>query len=131
MSHYDQRNSQIGAAGDHASATEFSFGGQRNLGAMSTTDTEALQSALRTLRKHLADRLIADSVMDVDSEEVTPTQIGNAIGALSEAEEAVAAKDEQRAESALRRCGRWLASFAQQVGVALAAAAIQAALHSP
>ena len=54
MVKYDQRGSQIGAAGDKASATNFSFGGQLNLGEMSTADTEALQSALRTLRKHLA-----------------------------------------------------------------------------
>lgn len=131
MSHYDQRNSQIGAAGDHASATNFSFGGRLNLEAMSASDSEALQSALRTLRKHLADQLIADAVIDVDSEEFSPIQIGSAIGALSEAEEAIAAKDQQRAESALRRSGRWLASFAQQVGVLLAAAAIQAALKLP
>jgi hypothetical protein len=131
MSHYDQRNSQIAAAGDQASASDFSFGGQLNLQTMSAADSEALQSSLRTLRKHLADHLIADSVIDVESEEVSPTQIGSAIGALSEAEEAIAAKDEQSAQSALRRCGRWVASFAQQVGVALAASAIQSALRLP
>lgn len=131
MSQYDMRNSQIGAAGDQASASNFGFGGQLNLQTMSPADSEALRSALRTLRKHLADQLIADSVIDVDSEEVSPTQIGSVIGALSEAEEAIAAKDQQRAQNALRRCGRWTVSFAQQVGVALAAAAIQGALHLP
>jgi len=131
MSHYDQRNSQIGAAGNQASASDFSFGGQLNIQTMSAADSEALQASLRTLRKHLADHLVADSVIDVDSEEVSPTQIGNAIGALSEAEEAIASKDEQSAQSALRRCGVWVASFAQQVGVALAASAIQSALHLP
>ena len=39
VSQYDQRGSQIGAAGDNASASNFSFGGQLNLGNMSSTDT--------------------------------------------------------------------------------------------
>ena len=110
MSQYDQRGSQIGAAGNKASASNFSFGGQLNLNTMSSTDTEALQSALRTLRKHLADHLITDSAIDIDSEEISATEIGNAIGALSEAEEAISTKDNQRAHSALQRSGRWLAS---------------------
>lgn len=131
MSQYDQRGSQIGAAGNKASASNFSFGGQLNLNTMSSTDTEALQSALRTLRKHLADHLITDSAIDIDSEEISATEIGNAIGALSEAEEAISTKDNQRAHSALQRSGRWLASFAQEVGIELAAAAIRAALHLP
>jgi hypothetical protein len=131
MSKYDQRGSQIGAAGDKASASNFSFGGQLNLGAMSPTDTETLQAALRTLRKHLADQLLADSVIDVESEQISPTQIGEAIGALSEAEAAIVAKDEQRAQGALRRSGRWLASFAQQVGAEIAAAVIRGALGLP
>ena len=131
MSHYDQRGSQIGAVGDNASATNFSFGGQLNVQAMPATDVEALQSALRTLRKRLADQLLTDSVIDVDSEEVSATQIGNAIGALSEAEEAISVKDNQRVLGALRRSGRWLAAFAQEVGIDVAAAAIRAALHLP
>jgi hypothetical protein len=131
LSKYDQRGSQIGAAGDQASARNFSFGGQLNLEMMSPTDTEALQSALRTLRKHLADQLLTDSVIDVESEEISSTQIGEAIGAVSEAEAAIAAKDEERAQGALRRCGRWLASFAQGVGVELAAAVIRGALGLP
>lgn len=131
VAQYDQRNSQIGAVGDHASASNFSFAGQLNLGAMSAVDTEALVSALRTLRKHLADQLITDNVIEVASEEISPTQIGNAIGALSEAEEAIAKKDQTGAQSALQRSGRWLASFAQSVGIEIAAAAIRAALHLP
>jgi hypothetical protein len=131
MSKYDQRGSQFGAAGDRASATNVTFGGQLNLGAMSPTDTEALQSALHTLRKHLADRLLMDSVIEVESEEISPNQIGEAIGALSEAGAAVAAKDTQRTKSALRRSGQWLAAFAQGVGVEVAATAIRAALGLP
>lgn len=131
MSQYDQRGSQIGAAGDHASASNFAFGGQLNLGTMSSADAESLRSALRTLRKHLADQLLRDSVIEVDSQEISPMEIGNAIGALSEAEQAIEIKDEQRAENALRRSGRWLASFAQGVGVELAAAVIRASLHLP
>ena len=131
MAKYDQRGSHIGAAGDKALATNFSFGGQLNLTETLPADTEALQAALRILRRHLADQLLADSVIDVESEEVSPTQIGDAIGALSEAEAAIAAKDGQRAQSALRRGGRWLATFAQQVGVELAAAVIRGALSLP
>ena len=131
VSQYDQRGSQIGAAGDNASASNFRFGDQLNLGNMSSTDAESLRAALRTLRKHLADQLLTDSVINVESQEISPTEIGNAIGALSEAEEAIAAKDDHRARSALRRSGRWLASFAQGVGVELAAAAIRASLHLP
>jgi hypothetical protein len=131
MSQYDQRGSQIGAAGDNASASNFSFGGQLNLQTMSSADAEALQSALRTLRKHLADQLLTDAAIDIDSEEISVTEIGSAIGALSEAEEAISAKDDQRAYSALQRSGRWLASFAQAVGIEVAAAAIRAALHLP
>lgn len=131
MSKYDQRGSQIGAAGDNASALNFSFGGQLNLDAMSPADTEGLQSALRILRKHLADKLLADSVITVESNEISPTEIGSAIGALSEAEHAIGKKDEQGAQNALQRSGRWLASFAQEVGVELAAAAIRAVLHLP
>ena len=131
MSQYDQRGSQIGAAGNNASASNFSFGGQLNLQTMSPADAEALQSALRTLRKHLADQLLTDSAINIDSEEISVTEIGNAIGALSEAEEAISAKDDQRAYNALQRSGRWLASFAQAVGIEVAAAAIRAALHLP
>lgn len=131
MAKYDQRGSQIGAAGDKASATNFSFGGQLNLGEMSAADAEALRSALQTLRRHLAEQLLAESVIEVGSEAISPTQIGDAIGALSEAEAAVSARDEQRAQGALRRSGRWLASFAQQVGAELAAAAIRGALGLP
>ena len=131
VNQYDQRGSQIGAAGDNASASNFSFGGQLNLGSMSSTDAESLQAALRTLRKHLADQLLTDSEIDVDSQVISTTEIGTAIGALSEAEEAVAAKDSHRAQNALRRSGTWLASFAQGVGVQVAAAAIRAALHMP
>jgi len=128
MTQYDQRGSQIGAAGDHASAANFTFGGQVHLATMTPVDAEALTSALQTLRKHLADHLVTDSVVDIGSEQVSPVEIGSAIGALSEAEEAITAKDEQRIKNALRRSGRWLMTFAEQVGVALAAAAIASAL---
>lgn len=131
MTQYDQRGSQIGAAGDNATASNFGFGSQLNLGTLSPSQTEALKSAIYVLRKHLADRLLSDSATDVEGAEVSPTQIGEAIGMLSEAEDAIAAKDEQRALSALGRCGRWLASFAQGVGVEIAAAAIRAALRLP
>lgn len=128
MTQYDQRGSQIGAAGDYASATNFTFGNQINLTMLTPAEAEALTSALRTLRKHLADQLVADTVIDVGSQHVTPVEIGSAIGALSEAEEAINAKDEQRIKSALRRSGHWLRTFAEQIGVALAAAAIASAL---
>jgi hypothetical protein len=131
MSHYDQRGSQIGAAGENASASNFSFGEQLNLAGMAAPDIETLMSALRTLRKHLADRLIADAVIEVGDQEVTQPEIGSAIGAVSEAEQAITAGDEQAAQKALQRCGSWLASFAQGVGVEIAAAAIRSALHLP
>lgn len=131
VSQYDQRGSQIGAAGDAASVSNVSFGAQFNLGAMSLTDTEALQSALRTLRKHLANQLLVDSVITVESQEISPTDIGSAIGSLSEAENAIGKRDEPGTRNALIRSGRWLASFAQEVGVELAAAAIRAAIHLP
>lgn len=131
MSQYDQRGSQIGAAGDNSSASNFSFGGQLNLQTMSSTDTEDLQSALRTLRKRLADNLRTDSAIDIDSEEISVAEIGKAIGALSEAEEAISVKDNERVRSTLRPYGRWLASFAQGVGIELAAAAIRTILHLP
>jgi hypothetical protein len=131
VSSYDQRGSQIGAAGANAFASNFSFGDQLNLQTMSSTETESLQAALRTLRKHLAEQLLHDSQMEVGDEEITATEIGNAIGALSEAENAITVKDDQRAADALRRCGRWLAVFAQGIGVEIAAAAIRAALRLP
>ena len=129
MSKYDLRNSQVGAAGDNSLAAGFSFGSQLNLDAMPPNDAEILQAALRTLRKHLADRLLADSIIEIGSEEISPTEIGDAIGALSEAERAIGDKDTPRVENALRRSGQWLAAFAQGLGVDLAAAAIRKALH--
>jgi hypothetical protein len=131
VSKYDLRGSQVGAVGDNSSAADFSFGSQLNLEAMLPNDAEVLQVALRTLRKHLADRLLADSIIEIETEEISPTEIGDAIGALSEAERAISDKDTPRAESALRRSGQWLAAFAQGIGVDLAAAAIRKALHLP
>lgn len=127
VSSYDQRGSQIGAAGDGASASNVNFGAQLNL-AMSPTAAADLQLAIQTLRKHLTDSLRRDSMIEIDNEKITAVQVRGAIGSLSEAEEAIAAQDEQRAVGALRRSGRWLASFADRVGVAVAAGAIRATL---
>jgi hypothetical protein len=129
MASYDQRGSQIGAAGDNASASNFTFGGQLNVGTMTEAEAQSLQVAFQTLRKHLADKLVSGSAIDIESEQISSTRIGAAIGALSEAEGAIAARDENRTNSALQRSGRWLASFAQGIGVEIAAAAIRSALH--
>lgn len=131
VSRYNIRGSQIGAVGDNSSAVNFSFGAQLNLDAISPDDAQLLQMTLRTLRKHLAERLISDSVIEIGAEEVTPIQIGDAIGALSEAERAISDKDTSRTVNALRRSGQWLATFAQEVGIDLAAAAIRKVLHLP
>jgi hypothetical protein len=132
VSHYEiHPGSQIGAVGDNASASNFSFGNQINAVPEDSSDAEDLQAALGVLRKHLADLLTVGSVINVDSHEVTPTAIGSAIGSLTEADEAITDKDNERAEGALRRSGKWLMAFAQEVGVDIAAAAIRQALRLP
>jgi len=131
MSTYDQRNSQIGAAGDNPTASNFSFAGQLNLTTMPPGDIDTLISAVRTLRKHLAGHLADDRVIDIGTDQITAAQIGGAIGDLSEAEAAITGKDQARLSKALARSGQWLASFAHDVGVDIVAAAIRASLHLP
>jgi hypothetical protein len=129
MSKYDQHGSQIGSAGDYSSASHFSFGEQFNFPAMTPSEVDSLQSAIRTVRRYLAGRLAADVTLQIDASEISSSDLGTAIGALSDAEDAIAAKDSRRFQAALQRSGRWLVSFAQGVGVEVAAAAIRAAMH--
>jgi hypothetical protein len=131
MSQYNVTGSQIGAIGDNASSSSFSFANQINLGDLSSDEAAKLETALQALRQHLVGELATQSAIEVGNEFISPAQIGSAIGALSEAEEAVMRRDAPRAENALRRCGRWLISFADGVGVELAAAAIRAAFRLP
>jgi hypothetical protein len=131
MSSYDFRGSQVGAAGDNASASNFSFGNQVNANSISSEEFRALEIEIQTLSRLLADRLTSQSIVQVNSEQISPMQIGTAIGALSEAEEGAANKSGPHLQGALQKCGAWLISFAQEVGVELAASAIRSALHMP
>ena len=115
--------------GDNASASNFSFGNQFNAKSISSEEFRALEVEIQTLSRLLADRLTSQSVVQANNEQISPMQIGAAIGALSEAEERASDQNGSRLQSALQKCGTWLISFAQEVGVELAAAAIRSALH--
>ena len=131
MSSYDFRGSQVGAVGDNASASNFNFGNQVNANIITPEEFRALEIEIQTLSRVLADRLTSQSIIQVNSEQISPMKIGVAIGALSEAEEDAANQNGPRLQGALQKCGAWLISFAQEVGVELAASAIRSALHMP
>jgi hypothetical protein len=131
MAHYDQRGSQIGAAGDNAIASNFTFGGQLSMAGMSASDRESLEAGIETLRAHVAGLLTGGAPAEIDGAQITPVMAGSAIGALTEAQQAVADGDEGGAVAALKKSGTWLASFAEKVGVTVVAAAIRSTLGLP
>jgi hypothetical protein len=110
MSKYDQRNSQIGAAGDGAKASNFTFGPLIS-GVTSGDSLAELLSDLDKLRSALASVIVDGKPLVVDGEEVDLGEIGSTIGIVSEAGAAIKSGKEDEAASLLHRAGRWLARF--------------------
>ncbi|MCX8456563.1 MULTISPECIES: hypothetical protein [Paenarthrobacter] len=116
VNNYDFRGANVGAAGDHASATNFSQQGGPSLRlGQEEIDSYQLVADLRRLR---------DVIQNAEVDEDTSI----ALEALNEAEEAARAGDGAKVRNALSKTGKWLLKVAENIGTAIAAAAIKTSI---